>query len=118
MHLRPCCKPYSLIAGIFHKRRCKEHLMRRSCRLSRATFADATRVAAFCRGYMANFLSRCRPDCPIFAFTGVPASCQPVKTPVLAAESICNLSLPICLFDGHTTETSNRAQIQKILLFT
>ena len=22
------------------------------------------------RGYMANFLSRCRPDCPIFAFTG------------------------------------------------
>jgi len=21
------------------------------------------------RGYMANFLSRCRPDCPIFAFT-------------------------------------------------
>ena len=23
------------------------------------------------RGYMANFLSRCRPDCPIFAFTGV-----------------------------------------------
>ena len=24
------------------------------------------------RGYMANFLSRCRPDCPIFAFTGGP----------------------------------------------
>ena len=24
------------------------------------------------RGYMANFLSRCRPDCPIFAFTGAP----------------------------------------------
>ena len=23
------------------------------------------------RGYMANFLSRCRPDCPIFAFTGI-----------------------------------------------
>ena len=23
------------------------------------------------RGYMANFLSRCRPDCPIFAFTGM-----------------------------------------------
>lgn len=23
------------------------------------------------RGYMASFLSRCRPDCPIFAFTGV-----------------------------------------------
>lgn len=22
------------------------------------------------RGFMANFLSRCRPDCPIFAFTG------------------------------------------------
>ena len=22
------------------------------------------------RGYMANFLSRCRPDCPVFAFTG------------------------------------------------
>lgn len=22
------------------------------------------------RGYMAQFLSRCRPDCPIFAFTG------------------------------------------------
>ena len=22
------------------------------------------------RGYMASFLSRCRPDCPIFAFTG------------------------------------------------
>jgi pyruvate kinase len=21
------------------------------------------------RGYMANFLSRCRPDCPVFAFT-------------------------------------------------
>ena len=27
------------------------------------------------RGYMANFLSRCRPDCPIFAFTGS-ASCN------------------------------------------
>lgn len=26
------------------------------------------------RGYMANFLSRCRPDCPIFAFTGPHAS--------------------------------------------
>ena len=23
------------------------------------------------RGYMANFASRCRPDCPIFAFTGI-----------------------------------------------
>jgi pyruvate kinase len=23
------------------------------------------------RGYMAAFLSRCRPDAPIFAFTGV-----------------------------------------------
>jgi len=23
------------------------------------------------RGYMANFLSRCRPDCPVFAFTGL-----------------------------------------------
>ena len=27
------------------------------------------------RGYMANFLSRCRPDCPIFAFTGLSAVC-------------------------------------------
>ena len=26
------------------------------------------------RGYMANFLSRCRPDCPIFAFTGLVVS--------------------------------------------
>lgn len=26
------------------------------------------------RGYMANFLSRCRPDCPIFAFTGTPTT--------------------------------------------
>ena len=32
------------------------------------------------RGYMANFLSRCRPDCPIFAFTGPPAfiGCSPL----------------------------------------
>ncbi len=28
------------------------------------------------RGYMANFLSRCRPDCPIFAFTGVFIHCM------------------------------------------
>ena len=28
------------------------------------------------RGYMANFLSRCRPDCPIFAFTGAPIHCM------------------------------------------
>ena len=27
------------------------------------------------RGYMANFLSRCRPDCPIFAFTGMALIC-------------------------------------------
>ena len=29
------------------------------------------------RGYMANFLSRCRPDCPIFAFTGLSSLCHP-----------------------------------------
>jgi len=28
------------------------------------------------RGYMANFLSRCRPDCPIFAFTGALMHCM------------------------------------------
>ena len=27
------------------------------------------------RGFMANFLSRCRPDCPIFAFTGASHGC-------------------------------------------
>ena len=39
------------------------------------------------RGYMANFLSRCRPDCPIFAFTGalppaarLPTHCTRVNT--------------------------------------
>ena len=31
------------------------------------------------RGFMANFLSRCRPDCPIFAFTGaISPSCPPI----------------------------------------
>ena len=39
-----------------------------------ATTADSLGAAAiFCftrRGYMAGFLSRCRPDAPIFAFTG------------------------------------------------
>lgn len=30
------------------------------------------------RGYMANFLSRCRPDCPIFAFTGMHMFCRQV----------------------------------------
>ena len=28
------------------------------------------------RGYMASFLSRCRPDCPVFAFTGAPRACE------------------------------------------
>ena len=41
---------------------------------SAAAMADALGAAAIFvytrRGYMANFLSRQRPDCPIFAFTG------------------------------------------------
>ena len=41
---------------------------------SAATMANNLDAAAIFvytrRGYMANFLSRCRPDCPIFAFTG------------------------------------------------
>ena len=41
---------------------------------SAATMANHLNAAAIFvytrRGYMANFLSRCRPDCPIFAFTG------------------------------------------------
>ena len=37
------------------------------------------------RGYMANFLSRCRPDCPIFAFTGT-ACLIPVPTQGIRAE--------------------------------
>lgn len=40
---------------------------------SASTMANALGAAAIFvytrRGYMANFLSRCRPDCPIFAFT-------------------------------------------------
>lgn len=40
---------------------------------SAATMANNLNAAAIFvytrRGYMANFLSRCRPDCPIFAFT-------------------------------------------------
>lgn len=35
-----------------------------------ATNLDAAAIFVYTkRGYMANFLSRCRPDCPIFAFT-------------------------------------------------
>ncbi len=31
---------------------------------------DAAAIFVFTRrGYMAHFLSRCRPDCPVFAFT-------------------------------------------------
>jgi pyruvate kinase len=31
---------------------------------------QATAIFVFTRrGYMAHFLSRCRPDCPVFAFT-------------------------------------------------
>ena len=45
--------------------------------MSASTMANALGAAAIFaytrRGYMANFLSRCRPDCPIFAFTGAPA---------------------------------------------
>ena len=41
---------------------------------SAAAMANALGAAAIFvytrRGYMANFLSRQRPDCPIFAFTG------------------------------------------------
>lgn len=41
--------------------------------MSASTMANALGAAAIFaytrRGYMANFLSRCRPDCPIFAFT-------------------------------------------------
>lgn len=40
---------------------------------SAATVANNIRARAIFvytrRGYMANFISRCRPDCPIFAFT-------------------------------------------------
>lgn len=36
-----------------------------------ANALDASAIFVFTRrGYMANFLSRCRPDAPVFAFTG------------------------------------------------
>ena len=38
-----------------------------------ANALDASAIFVYTRrGYMANFLSRCRPDAPIFAFTGQP----------------------------------------------
>ena len=38
-----------------------------------ANALDASAIFVYTRrGYMANFLSRCRPDAPIFAFTGRP----------------------------------------------
>jgi len=45
------------------------------------------------RGYMANFLSRCRPDCPIFAFTGVLMHCTdsiPDIVHLCQSELCCN----------------------------
>jgi pyruvate kinase len=39
-----------------------------------ANALDASAIFVYTRrGYMANFLSRCRPDAPIFAFTGRPS---------------------------------------------
>lgn len=39
-----------------------------------ANALDASAIFVYTRrGYMANFLSRCRPDAPIFAFTGQPS---------------------------------------------
>jgi len=36
-----------------------------------ANALDASAIFVYTRrGYMANFLSRCRPDAPVFAFTG------------------------------------------------
>ena len=40
-------------------------------RVGMANALDASAIFVYTRrGYMANFLSRCRPDAPIFAFTG------------------------------------------------
>ena len=48
------------------------------------------------RGYMANFLSRCRPDCPIFAFTGT--CCQVFCRPRLALTDCITDAQPSCPF--------------------
>lgn len=42
-----------------------------SSAVAMANALEATAIFVYTRrGYMANFLSRCRPDAPIFAFTG------------------------------------------------
>ena len=46
------------------------------------------------RGYMANFLSRCRPDCPIFAFTGGPSLPGHTSLCIAVSASFCNRQLP------------------------
>ena len=62
---------------------------------SAATMANHLNAAAIFvytrRGYMANFLSRCRPDCPIFAFTG--ASLHVAAEVLLRRGAILRLSL-------------------------
>jgi len=48
------------------------------------------------RGYMANFLSRCRPDCPVFAFTGAAWPVAPAYnlTPTLTHSCLAEPACP------------------------
>lgn len=60
-----------------------------------ANALDASAIFVYTRrGYMANFLSRCRPDAPIFAFTG-----NGVVGPlVLLILTIRSQNLVVCIF--------------------
>ena len=57
------------------------------------------------RGYMANFLSRCRPDCPIFAFTGM------LLLHLSDADALLSYSLPSPRFFGACLQVDGQGNI-------